>query len=351
MTLAEQTATHRFTISHIVTSRDGIRNGREIKFDGNRGLLDCHGLPYISGLRELKPECNVLSGRAIKMANLVRQGKVRDVYDIGEHYLMVASDRISAFDYILPTRIPDKGRVLTQISKFWFEFLGLPHHLVTTDIRQFDIPPGLDVDELVGRTMIVRKCDVVPIECVVRGYLVGSGWKDYQKTGSVCGIKLDAGLPNCVQFPEPLFTPATKADAGHDENISFEKMIDIVGLSTAQELKTNSLLVYQRGREFAATRGIILADTKLEWGWYQGELLLIDEVLTPDSSRFWPANRYIPGQNQPSFDKQFVREYLESTDWDKNSPPPELPANVVAQTREKYIEAFERLTGQTFSWE
>lgn len=284
------------------------------------------------------------------MATLVRKGKVRDVYDIGEYYLMVASDRISAFDYILPTAIPDKGRVLTQISKFWFDFMDLPHHLVSTDVRSVALPEGLDADELDGRTMIVKKCEVVPIECVVRGYLVGSGWKDYQRTGSVCGIDLPAGLKNCAKFPEALFTPATKADEGHDENISFEKMIEVVGADTANELKEKSLSVYRRGRDFAADKGIILADTKFEWGWHDGELILIDEVLTPDSSRFWPADQYVEGQNQPSFDKQFVREYLESTDWDKNSDPPELPAEIVNKTREKYIDAYERLTGSTFAW-
>lgn len=284
------------------------------------------------------------------MSSLVRQGKVRDVYDIGQHYLMVASDRISAFDYILPTRIPDKGRVLTQISKFWFEHCGVNHHLVSTDVRSIELPDGLDADELDGRSMIVKKCEVVPVECVVRGYLVGSGWRDYQSTGKVCGIDLPEGLPNCAKFAEPLFTPATKAETGHDENISFKQMIDVVGEATADELKAKSLAVYEKGRDFAATKGIILADTKFEWGWHEGELILIDEVLTPDSSRFWPADDYAEGRNQVSFDKQFVREWLDSTDWDKNSPPPELPDEIVTKTREKYIEAFERLSGQAFAW-
>lgn len=281
---------------------------------------------------------------------LVRQGKVRDVYDIGDHFLMIASDRISAFDYILPTRIPDKGRVLTQISKFWFDFCGVPHHLVSTDVSSVPIPAGMTVAELEGRTMIVKKCEVVPIECVVRGYLVGSGWRDYQDTGSVCGIDLATGLKNCAKFSTPLFTPATKADEGHDENISFERMIEVVGAETANELKAKSLEVYEKGRDFAATKGIILADTKFEWGWHDGELILIDEVLTPDSSRFWPADDYEEGRNQVSFDKQFVREYLDSTDWDKNSDPPELPEEIVAKTREKYIDAYERLVEQPFPW-
>lgn len=284
------------------------------------------------------------------MTTLVRQGKVRDVYDIGDHFLMIASDRISAFDYILPTRIPDKGRVLTQISKFWFDFCGVPHHLVSTDVSSVPIPEGMTEEELEGRTMVVKKCEVVPIECVVRGYLVGSGWLDYQNTGSVCGIDLPAGLKNCAKFSSTLFTPATKAEEGHDENISFERMVEVVGAETANELKAKSLKVYEKGRDFAATKGIILADTKFEWGWHDGELILIDEVLTPDSSRFWPADDYEEGRNQVSFDKQFVREYLESTDWDKNSDPPELPEEIVAKTREKYIDAYERLVEQPFPW-
>lgn len=284
------------------------------------------------------------------MSTLVRQGKVRDVYDIGEYYLMVASDRISAFDYILPTRIPDKGRVLTQISKFWFDFFDVPHHLVTTELDSIELPADLDAAELVGRSMIVKKCEVVPIECVVRGYLVGSGWRDYQSTGSVCGIELPADLKNCAEFPSALFTPATKEESGHDENISFQRMIEVVGADTSNELKEKSIKIYEKGRDFAASKGIILADTKFEWGWHNGELILIDEVLTPDSSRFWPADQYQPGRNQVSFDKQFVREYLDSTDWDKNSEPPELPEEIVNHTREKYIDAYERLVGESFPW-
>lgn len=284
------------------------------------------------------------------MTTLVRQGKVRDVYDIGEHFLMVASDRISAFDYILPTLIPDKGRILTQISKFWFDYFDVPHHLVTTDLSTIEIPEGLNAADLEGRTMIVKKCEVVPIECVVRGYLVGSGWRDYQKTSSVCGIKLEPDLKNCCKFPQALFTPATKAEEGHDENISFERTVEIIGADTANELKEKSISVYEKGRDYAASKGIILADTKFEWGWHNGELILIDEVLTPDSSRFWPADQYEEGRNQVSFDKQFVREYLDSTDWDKNSDPPKLPEEIVNKTREKYIDAFERLAGEAFPW-
>ncbi len=283
-------------------------------------------------------------------AMLVRQGKVRNVYDLGEHFLMVATDRISAFDWVLPTIIPDKGRVLNQISQFWFDFLPFDNHLVGTDLSGIDIPDGLSREWLDGRSMIVRKCEVVPIECVVRGYLVGSGWKDYQKTGSVCGIDLEPGLQNCARFPEPLFTPATKAESGHDENIPLETMIDVVGRETAETLRDRSLKIYSMASQYAEQQGLILADTKFEWGWHDGTLLLIDEVLTPDSSRYWPADQYQPGQNQPSFDKQFVREYLETTGWDKNSDPPALPSRIVDQTRQKYVEAFERLTKQEFAW-
>ncbi len=283
-------------------------------------------------------------------ATLVRQGKVRDVYDLGDQFLMVASDRISAFDWILPTEIPDKGRVLNLISEFWFDFLDVPHHLLTTQLDHIVIPQGLSKEWLEGRSMVVKKCEVVPVECVVRGYLVGSGWKDYQRTGQVCGIELPPGLPNCAQFENPIFTPATKADSGHDENISLDQMVEIVGRDTAETLKTKSIDIYQTGAQYAHERGLILADTKFEWGWHDGQLTLIDEVLTPDSSRYWPGDEYEPGRNQRSFDKQFVREYLETTDWDKNSEPPALPPDIVERTRQKYIEAYERLTGQAFPW-
>ena len=280
----------------------------------------------------------------------VRRGKVRDVYDLGECLLMVSTDRISAFDWILPTGIPDKGRVLTQISSFWFDLLKEPNHVLSTDVDSFDLPEGIDLEPLRGRSMLVRKAEVVPIECVVRGYLVGSGWKEYQETGSVCGITLPKGLQNSSRLPELIFTPATKAEEGHDENISFDRMVDAVGSDVSEELRQRSLALYQRGVEVAAKKGIIIADTKFEWGMVDGELILIDEVLTPDSSRFWPADKYQPGVNQPSFDKQFVRDWLGTTDWDKNSSPPALPDEIVAQTRAKYIEAFEQLTGQAFAW-
>ncbi|MCA9197501.1 MAG: phosphoribosylaminoimidazolesuccinocarboxamide synthase [Planctomycetales bacterium] len=280
----------------------------------------------------------------------VRRGKVRDVYDLGQELLIVSTDRISAFDYILPNGIPDKGRVLTQISRFWFEQIDQEHHLITDDVSQMPIPAGVDVASLEGRTMLVRKTQVVPIECVARGYLAGSGWKEYRQTQSVCGVALPAGLVESSKLPSPIFTPATKAEEGHDENISFQRMSEIVGAEVAEELRAKTLAVYQTGAEFAATKGILIADTKFEWGRFEDRFILIDEAMTPDSSRFWPADHYEPGRSQSSFDKQFVRDWLESTDWDKNSPPPELPADVIQKTRSKYIDAFERLTGQSFAW-
>ena len=279
-----------------------------------------------------------------------RRGKVRDIYELGNQLLLVASDRISAFDWVLPNDIPDKGRVLTQISGFWFDRLSVPHHLISLEVQSAPIPDGLDPEWLDGRAMHVRRCEVVPIECVVRGYLCGSGWKEYQANGSVCGIKLPDGLTNCSRLDEPIFTPATKEDEGHDVNISFERMVEIVGQKTANDLRQRSIEIYQQGAAHALSKGIIIADTKFEWGWHDGELILIDEVLTPDSSRFWPAELYQPGKSQPSFDKQFVRDYLETTTWDKDSPPPSLPDEIITKTREKYIEAYERLTDQQFAW-
>jgi phosphoribosylaminoimidazole-succinocarboxamide synthase len=281
----------------------------------------------------------------------VRRGKVRDVYDLGDRLLLVSTDRISAFDWVLPTGIPDKGRVLTQLSRFWFDRFDVPHHLLSCDVNEFDLPSRIDLEPLTGRSMLVRKSEVVPIECVVRGYLSGSGWKEYQQNGTVCGIKLPAGLCESDQLPEPIFTPATKAEIGeHDENITFEETARRVGRDLAKELQKRSLDIYNRGAQYARTRGIIIADTKFEFGQVDGELILIDEVLTPDSSRFWPADQYSPGKGQPSFDKQFVRDWLTTSGWDKNSPPPELPAEVVARTRAKYIDAFERLTAEPFPW-
>lgn len=280
----------------------------------------------------------------------VRRGKVRDVYDLGDRLLLVASDRISAFDWVMPNGIPDKGRVLTQISAFWFQKISGPNHVLSMDVDSVDLPDGVDRESLRGRTMLVRKTEVVPIECVVRGYLSGSGWKEYRRDGTVCGIKLPSGLRESDKLPEPIFTPATKAESGHDENISFEQMCAAVGTATAEELRSRSLDVYRRGAEYALTRGIIIADTKFEWGRTADGIILIDEVLTPDSSRFWPVDRYQPGSAPPSFDKQFVRDWLETTGWDKNSAPPALPDDVVSRTRAKYIEAYEQLTGLPFAW-
>lgn len=281
-----------------------------------------------------------------------RRGKVRDIYDLGDRLVIVATDRISAFDWVLPNGIPDKGRVLTGMSAFWFARLGALNHLISTSVQRDDLPEAfIDcAEQLAGRTMVVRKTDVVPVECVVRGYLAGSGLKDYRKTGAVCGVPLPSSLQESQQLPEPIFTPATKEETGHDINISFEQMAEITGRDTAEELRRRSLDVYQRAADYARSRGIIIADTKFEWGKRpDGSMILIDEVLTPDSSRFWPLDQHKLGTGQPSFDKQFVRDWLETTGWDKNSPPPPLPPDIVSKTREKYIEAYELLTGTPFS--
>jgi phosphoribosylaminoimidazole-succinocarboxamide synthase len=276
----------------------------------------------------------------------VRRGKVRDIYDLGDRLLLVSTDRISAFDWVLPNGIPDKGRILTRLSAFWFTTLGEPHHMLTTDLAGLELAAGVDAESLRGRSMIVRKTKVVPIECVVRGYLAGSGWLEYCQTGTLGGIPLPVGLVESARLNEPLFTPATKAETGHDENITFEHMAEIVGEKVANELRRRSIAVYQRGAQRALKRGIIIADTKFEWGWDGSALILIDEVLTPDSSRFWPAEQYRAGCAQPSFDKQFVRDWLLSTSWDRKSPPPRLPDDVVQLTRGRYVEALERLTGK-----
>lgn len=278
------------------------------------------------------------------------RGKVRDVYDFGDRLLIVATDRISAFDWILPTGIPDKGRVLTQLSKFWFDRLAVPHHLLSMSPTDIPLPAGTNVNALEGRSMVVRKTRVFPIECVVRGYLSGSGWKEYKTSQTVCGLKLPAGLRESERLPDVIFTPATKAESGHDENISFERMCEIVGTEQSRQLRQFSMDVYSKAAEFALARGIIIADTKFEFGIVDDCIILIDEVLTPDSSRFWPAESYVPGGTQPSYDKQYVRDWLETTQWDKNSPPPSLPDEVVVRTRDKYIEAYERLTGTAFVW-
>jgi len=281
-----------------------------------------------------------------------RSGKVRDIYDLGEKLLIVATDRISAYDVVMPNGIPDKGRVLTQISVFWFDLLSdaTPNHLISAAMT--DLPEDIRSEEIDGRFMLCRKAKVAPIECVVRGYLAGSAWKEYKKSGAVCGIRLPGGLKPCAKLPSPLFTPATKAAEGHDENISFERACELAGKATMTALRDRSVALYQRAAEHAAQRGIIVADTKFEWGTNPaGKIILIDECLTPDSSRFWPAETYKPGRDQPSFDKQFVRDYLDEIGFDRKPPAPPLPTEIVMQTREKYIEAYTRLTGQKFPWE
>jgi phosphoribosylaminoimidazole-succinocarboxamide synthase len=274
------------------------------------------------------------------------RGKVRDIYDLGDTLLIVATDRISAFDVVMPNPIPDKGMVLTQISRYWFEATKdiIPNHLISTEVEDFPEVCKPYREILVGRTMWVRKAEPLPVECVVRGYLSGSGWGEYRETGAVCGIKLPEGLVESSKLEEPIFTPATKAEAGdHDENISFEKASEFVGRQRAEEVRRISISIYQRGREIAEEKGIIIADTKFEFGISNGKLLLIDEILTPDSSRFWPKDAYRPGGPQRSFDKQFLRDYLLTLDWDKSPPAPELPQEIIEKTRERYLEALKRI--------
>jgi len=280
---------------------------------------------------------------------LLGRGKVRDIYDLGRNLLIVATDRISAFDVVMAEPIPDKGRVLTAISLFWFDKLKdlVSNHLVSADVS--DLPPELQTqaDQLQGRFMLVRKAETLPIECIVRGYLSGTGWQDYQATGKVCGIGLPAGLKESDKLEEPLFTPSTKAELGqHDENISFEQVGRLIGPDLAEKVRAASLSVYSRARDLAAARGIIIADTKFEFGLVNERLTLIDEVLTPDSSRFWPADKYQPGRSQPSFDKQYLRDWLLTLDWDKTPPPPRLPQEIIDQTRARYLDALEKLTGK-----
>jgi phosphoribosylaminoimidazole-succinocarboxamide synthase len=277
----------------------------------------------------------------------LRSGKVREVFDLGETLLFVATDRLSAFDVILADPIPDKGAVLNQLSAFWFErFRKIDNHFVTADFEEFPQDLRRFRDQLAGRSMIVRKTKPLPVECVVRGYLAGSGWKEYQESQSVCGIKLPSGLKQASRLPDSIFTPATKAETGHDENIDMNRCAEILGQEIAERVKELSLEIYSKGRDHAEEKGIIVADTKFEFGTTDGQLLLIDEVLTPDSSRFWPKDQYAVGQSPPSFDKQFVRDYLETLEWNKTPPPPSLPQDVIAKTSAKYMEAFERLTGE-----
>ena len=295
---------------------------------------------------------STVSGSSIEGLVLLHRGKVRDVYEVGENrLLLVATDRISAFDCILPTPIEDKGAILTQISVFWFNKLAsfVNNHLISVEIDE--MPDEIRRhEELRGRSTLVKRTEVFPVECVVRGYLEGSGWKEYQADGSICGEQLPAGLLQCDKLPEPLFTPATKAATGHDENISYSQFVEIIGADAAAFLRTTSLELYRQASEYALERGIIIADTKFEFGLdTDGNILLIDEILTPDSSRFWDAGKYSPGKAQASFDKQFVREYLETLDWDKTPPAPELPREVADNTARKYSEAYEMLTGSTLN--
>lgn len=278
---------------------------------------------------------------------LLNRGKVRDIYDMGEHLLIVASDRISAFDVIMDEGIPQKGYVLTEISKFWFDQMAdiIPHHLVATEVDDFPAITHQYREQLQSRSMLTKKAQPLPIECIVRGYLSGSGWKEYQNKGSLCSIPLPAGLRQSDKLPETLFTPSTKAEIGeHDENISFEQAVELCGRDTAQQVSDISIAIYERARKLAETKGIIIADTKFEFGMLDGQLIWIDEALTPDSSRFWPREQYQPGRSQPSFDKQFLRDYLETLDWNKQSPPPKLPQEIITRTGEKYLEALKLLT-------
>jgi phosphoribosylaminoimidazole-succinocarboxamide synthase len=281
-----------------------------------------------------------------------RQGKVRDVYDLGDALLIVATDRISAFDCVMPNGIPGKGKILTALSLFWFHKFEreIENHLIATEVADYPSELRAFKDQLEGRSMLVKKTRVIPIECVARGYLAGSGWKEYQKSQTICGIKLPPGLKQCDKLPAPIFTPATKEESGHDINISFTETVKRIGTGLADELREKTLRIYTKAAEYALSRGVIIADTKFEFGQMpDGRLILIDEILTPDSSRFWPGDKYLPGQDQESFDKQYVRNYLESLTWDKTPPAPKLPADVVAGTKRKYVEAFEKLTGR--KWE
>jgi len=282
---------------------------------------------------------------------LYRRGKVRDVFEVEDKLLIVATDRLSAFDVVMPNAIPYKGKVLTALSRFWFDYLKdtVDNHLITTDINSFPAPLPGHRDQLEGRSMLVVRADVFPVECVARGYLAGSGWKEYSGTGEVCGVRLPGGLKESSKLPEPIFTPATKAETGHDINISEREMADLVGRETTRKLKELTLELYSKASSYARARGILIADTKFEFGVHEGRIILVDEALTPDSSRFWPEELYSPGKSQQSFDKQFVRDYLETLDWDKQPPGPNLPREVIERTSEKYLEAFRLLTGHHLS--
>lgn len=292
---------------------------------------------------------NIVLKTSFEDLKLVNRGKVRDIYEIDDKLLIVASDRMSAFDVVMDDPIPDKGKILTQVSLFWFDHLKdvVENHIISADPSEYPSSCAKYQDELQSRSMLVKKAKPLPVECIVRGYISGSGWADYQSSGSVCGIPLAEGLKESEKLPEPLFTPSTKAEQGlHDENISFEKVIDILGQETADKIKNISLEIYKRGRDFASSKGIIIADTKFEFGFIEDKLILIDEVMTPDSSRFWPVNTYKPGGAQKSFDKQYLRDYLNGLDWPKEPPPPKLPVDIINKTREKYLEALVNLTGK-----
>ncbi|MBU1922997.1 MAG: phosphoribosylaminoimidazolesuccinocarboxamide synthase [Candidatus Omnitrophica bacterium] len=293
-------------------------------------------------------ENNVLLKTEFKDLKLFRRGKVRDVYDLGNELLIVSTDRISCFDVVLHCGIPYKGKVLTSISSFWFDFIKdvIAHHLITTEVEKYPLELNKYKEQLAGRSMLVLKTKPLPVECVVRGYLSGSGWKEYKQKQSVCAINLPAGLRESDKLPEVIFTPSTKADVGHDQNINQEYVEGLLGREMAEALKKTSIEVYQRARDYALQKGIIIADTKFEFGIYNKQLIIIDEALTPDSSRFWPLEDYRPGQSQPSFDKQFVRDYLETLDWDKTPPAPMLPKEIIARTAEKYLDAYRKLTGK-----
>jgi len=285
-----------------------------------------------------------------KDLKLFRRGKVRDVYDLGDRLLIISTDRISCFDVVLPSGIPYKGKVLTKMSCFWFEFLKdvIPNHFISADIKDYPQQLKKYAELLEGRSMLVKKTSPMPVECVVRGYLSGSGWKEYQKNGSVCGIKLPAGLGESAELPEIIFTPSTKEEKGHDQNVSQDYVEEQLGKEKTLILKEKSIAIYKKARDYARARGVIIADTKFEFGVFENKIILIDEVLTPDSSRFWPKDEYAPGRSQPSFDKQFVRDYLESLDWDKTPPAPGLPEEIIEKTSKKYLQAYKNLTGEEF---
>jgi len=291
---------------------------------------------------------DILLATDFKDLKLFRRGKVRDVYDLGDKLLIVSTDRISCFDVVLPCGIPDKGKVLTAISKFWFDFTNkiIPNHFITSDIAKYTKEALKYSESLLGRSMLVIKSKPLPVECIVRGYLSGSGWKEYQKTQSVCGINLPAGLKESAKLPEVIFTPSTKADVGHDQNVSQEYVEGLIGKDTADKIAKASIAIYKEASEYALSKGIIIADTKFEFGTYNNDIILIDEVLTPDSSRFWPASQYSCGRPQASFDKQFVRDYLETLDWDKTPPAPMPTGEIISKTTQKYLEAYRMLTGK-----